>query len=128
MVAESKEAGDNDTKGAATPVDAVYVKGLASSVEGATVAEAKEAGAPDAKGAFTPADAGSVNNVAAAEGMACSLEAPVVATAYNDGADVEVVATFVDSCSYRDVAAAKGVAYAVVDTKDASAVEDLDRV
>ena len=79
-------------------------------MEGAAVAEAKEAGAFDAKGASTTVDAGSVNNVAVSEGMACSLEASVVATAYNDGADVEVVATFVDACSSRDVAAAKGVA------------------
>ena len=122
VVADAKEAGAPASKGAYNSVESGYIKGLASSVEGTVVADVKEAGAPDAKGAFTPVDAGSVNNVAADESMDFSLEASAVATADNNAAYVEVVATFVDACSTKYVAAVNDVDSAVADSKDVGAV------
>ena len=60
MVADAKEAIALAAKVEATPVEAVFVKGVASSVEVPAVADNKEAGAPDAEGAATPGDSGSV--------------------------------------------------------------------
>ena len=133
-VADTKDAGSTYAEGEATTGYTCSVKGLASSVEGAAIEDAKESVSPDAEGASTPVDAGLVNSISAAEGLACYLESSVVATADDAGDAVESVDTSVDTCwdkgvaAANDVAAAKGVASAVADTKDAGAIEDFDRI
>ena len=55
-------------------------------------------------------------------------------TSYNTSAALEVVATYIYTCSAKDVAAAydinvvKGVDSAVADAKNADAVEDFDSI